>query len=132
MTRQHMLINLTDHFLFFFYNSQTLLTFSELYPSTLQLHFQAAEFFHGCFLPKKDYYLFHSHPYCHSYYHLVFSLYSYPFVPSNNSFTFHFLIFQISSLQCNPQLQSLSNTPSSLVQLSLRCPKFPLTDISCL
>src|ERR1035437_1682309 len=129
MTRQHMLINLTGHFLFFFYNSRTLLIFSVPYPSALQLHFQVSESFHDCSLLKKDCSLNHFHPYPLS--QLVLSLYFYPFVPSNNSFTFHFLIFQISSLQCSLRLQSPSSTPSSLVQLSLRRLKILLIDISC-
>src|ERR1035437_7447210 len=116
MTRLHMLINLTGHFLFFFYNSRTLLIFSVPYLSALQLHFQVSESFHDCSLLKKDCSLYHFHPYPLS--PLVLSLY--------------FLIFQISSLQCSLQLQSPSNTPSSLVQLSLRCLKILLTDISCL
>src|ERR1035437_3504979 len=128
MIQRHMLINLTDHFPFFFCSSQTLLPFSELYPSALQLHFQVSEFFHDCSLPKKDYSLFHHHPLFLS--QLVLSLYFYPFVPSSNSFTFHFLIFQISSLQYSLQLQSPSNTPSSLAQLSPEYLKSPLTDIS--
>src|ERR1035437_2047050 len=130
MIQLHILINSAGHFLFFFYNSQTLLTFSKLYPLALQLHFQVTGFFHDCSLLKKDHLLFHSHPYCQS--HFALSFYFYPSVPSNNSFSSHFLIFQISSLQRSLQLQLLSNTPSFWVQLFLRCPKIPLTDISYL